>query len=58
MAKKSVKIVLTKTVGYEGNHYPPGTVHEWPKDIADELIEKDAAEPVLDVKPAASEQEG
>jgi len=37
------------TVVYKGKHYPPDSDHEWPEDIVDELIEKDAGEPVLDV---------
>ncbi|WP_158406129.1 hypothetical protein [Desulfobacula toluolica] len=47
MAKK--KILLTRTVVYGGKHYPPDSDHEWPEEIVDELIEKNAGEPVLDV---------
>ncbi|MCP4683386.1 MAG: hypothetical protein GY864_13730 [Desulfobacterales bacterium] len=46
---KTKKILLTRTVVYKGKHYPPESDHEWPEDIVDELIEKDAGEPVLDV---------
>lgn len=46
-------IILTKSAYYNGRMYPPDTEQDWPEDIADELIEKDAAEPVMDVQPAS-----
>ncbi len=51
MAKKpKVKeVVLVRTVNYGGKYYPPGEVLEMPGDIADELIDVEAAEPVLAV---------
>ncbi len=49
MSEKTKKIVLSKTVVYKRRHYPPESTHEWPEDIVDELIEKDAGEPILDV---------
>jgi len=44
------KIILLKTAVVEGKHYPPESIHVWAEKIANELIDKDAAEPVLDVK--------
>ena len=51
MAKKSKEkeVLLLCTVNYDGVHYPPGKVMPFPKDIADELIDNDAAEMVLAV---------
>jgi hypothetical protein len=43
------KIILTNTVVYKGRHYPPDSEQDWPADVVDELIEKDAAELVLEV---------
>ncbi len=45
---------MLKTVIYKGKHYPPESDHEWPVDIVDELIEKNAAVPVMDVQPDPS----
>jgi len=50
MSGKTKKIVLLKTVVYKGKHYPPGSEQNLPTDIADDLIEKKAAEPVMAVK--------
>ncbi|MCP3943230.1 MAG: hypothetical protein GY710_17325 [Desulfobacteraceae bacterium] len=43
------KIILTKTVVYKGKHHRPDSVHEWPVKIVNEIIEKNAGDPVLDV---------
>ncbi len=51
MAKKPKlkEVVLVRTVNYGGKYYPPGEVLKFPGDIADELIDVGAAEPVLAV---------
>ncbi|MBI9092460.1 MAG: hypothetical protein JEZ12_24855 [Desulfobacterium sp.] len=49
--KKTRQIVLLKTVVYQGVHYFPDDVVEWDNEIVDELIEKEAAEPCVNVKP-------
>ena len=51
MSGKTKKIVLLKTVVYKGRHYSPGSEQNLPVDIVDDLIEKNAAEPVMAVKP-------
>ncbi len=51
---KTRKIILLKTAVYKGKHYPPESDHDWPVNIVDELIEKDAAEPVMNVRPDPS----
>ena len=50
MSEKKKEIILSKTCCYNGRHYPPDSIQKWPESIADELIEKDAAEPVMDVR--------
>jgi len=51
MSEKLKKCILVKTCCYNGKHYPPGdTIYEWPESIVTELVEKDAAEPVLNVE--------
>ena len=47
--EETKKVFLTKTVLYDGKHHQPGSDHEWPADIVDELIDKGAGEPVMDV---------
>ena len=49
MAKKPKRIILTKTVVYKGKHYFPESEQNWPGDITDELIDKEAAEPVIEI---------
>lgn len=43
------EVVLLRTVNYGGIYYPPGEVLKFPEEIADELIDVEAAEPVLAV---------
>ncbi|MCG8639151.1 MAG: hypothetical protein MI862_05420 [Desulfobacterales bacterium] len=49
MSEDMKKIILIKSAGYLGKLYPPGSTQDWPKGIADELIDKEAADPVLNV---------
>ena len=52
MANKKInlkEISLLKTVKHEGEYHPPGEVMTVPEDIADELIDLEAAEPVMAV---------
>jgi len=52
VAGKKIKlkeISLLKTVKHEGEYHPPGEVLTVPQDIADELINLEAAEPVMAV---------
>ena len=52
MAGKKIKlkeISLLKTVKHEGEYHPPGEVMNVPAHIADELIDLEAAEPVMAV---------
>ncbi|SCY01375.1 DUF7210 family protein [Desulfoluna spongiiphila] len=52
MASKKIKlkeISLLKTVKHEGEYHPPGEVMTVPEDIADELIDLEAAVPVMAV---------
>jgi hypothetical protein len=51
--KKTRKIFLLKTVVYQGKHYFPDAIVEWDAGITDDLIEKEAAEPCVDVMPDA-----
>ncbi len=51
------KVYLTKTVLYDGKHHLPGSDHDWPVEIVDELIEKQAGEPVLDVMAGVTEEQ-
>lgn len=53
MAKrpKDKEVVLIRTVSYGGKYYSPGEVLTLPGEIADELTDAGAAEPVLAVKP-------
>jgi len=44
------KIFLTRTVVYQSKHYQPDREYVFPGQIADEIIEKNAGEPVLEVK--------
>jgi hypothetical protein len=46
-APEGEEVVLLRTVNYGGTYYPPGEVLKLPGDIADELIDVEAAEPVL-----------
>lgn len=48
---KKLKIILTKTVGYQNKFWPPGSEVEWPEDIATEVIEKDAADREFPIAP-------
>ena len=54
---KTRKIMLTRTAVVAGRHYFPDAVHEFPADIVDELIDKNAGEPVMDVTGTRQEQE-
>lgn len=49
--KKTRQIILLKTVVHQGEHYFPDDIVEWDAGIVDELIEKEAAEPCVDVMP-------
>jgi len=46
---KDKKVSLLRTVNHGGTYYPPGEVLVLPADIAEELIDGEAAEPVLAV---------
>ncbi|BCS94902.1 hypothetical protein DSLASN_05340 [Desulfoluna limicola] len=46
---KDKKISLLKTVKHDDEYHSPGEVLTVPADIADELIDGEAAEPVLAV---------
>lgn len=48
-APEGKEVVLLRTVNYGGKYYPPGEVLELSGVIADELIDVEAAEPVLAV---------
>ena len=48
---KEKKVSLLRTVNHKGIYYPPGEVVDLPADIADELIDLEAAEPVLALAP-------
>ena len=41
---------MTKTIVYAGKHYPPGKEFSFPETIVDEIIDKNAGEPVLQVE--------
>lgn len=49
MSEDTKKIILLKSAGYLGKLHLPGSTQDWPKGIADELIDKEAADPVLNV---------
>ena len=51
--KKTRQIILLKTVVHQGVHYFPDEIVEWDIAITDDLIEKEAAEPCVDVMPDA-----
>lgn len=51
MAKRKVKLVLLKTVVHKGKYFWPDSVVEWDPDVAEDLIERQAAEPCTDVVP-------
>ena len=53
----SKKVYLTKTVLYGGKHHPPGSDPDWPEDIVDELIDKGAGKPVMDVRAGENEEQ-
>ena len=53
---KNQKILLTRSVFFKGKQFLPDTVHDWPEDIVDELIDKNAGEPVMDVTGTQQEQ--
>ena len=56
---KTRKIMLTRTAVVEGRHYfpDPDIVREFAADIVDELVDKNAGEPVMDMAATRPEQE-
>jgi len=46
-----MKAILTKTVQRGGEFYRPETVVNWPAAVVKALIDDDAAEPVVDIRP-------
>jgi hypothetical protein len=46
-----MKAILTKTVQRGGEFYRPDTVVNWPAAVVKALIDDDAAEPVVDIRP-------
>jgi hypothetical protein len=53
------KILLTRTAVVKGKHYlpDPDKIHEFDADIVDELVDKNAGEPVLDLSCSRLEEE-
>lgn len=57
MKKTAEKDVYLKTtVVYGGRSYPPGSIHKFPDDVANGLIDDYAADPVDDIAPSGSDQ--
>ena len=55
--KKQREIIATKTVKIDGEMKPPGWRGTVEQHIADQLIDDNAAEPVMEVKNTPSDEE-